>query len=218
MFNATDVDNDLLVQSRFKNLRLWEAMGGKSALECSANCGVSYQTFISLLNLRISPFNGRVKSEIRKFTDSAKKIASYYNMLVEDLFPLSLYSLNLPNIVERQYSSPELLPLLAASKEPSLLPTPYATVESMELQSAISELLKTLKPREASILKRRFGLGGYRHHTLDEVAIVFGVCKERIRYIELGALTKLRHVSRSQHLLGFLDREERESHHSLIAK
>jgi len=73
------------------------------------------------------------------------------------------------------------------------------------LKHATSEILETLTPREAKVLRMRFGIGMNTDHTLEEVGKQFDVTRERIRQIEAKALRKLRHPSRSEHLRSFLD-------------
>jgi RNA polymerase primary sigma factor len=60
----------------------------------------------------------------------------------------------------------------------------------------ISMILATLTPREETILRKRFGIGEKRTHTLEELGQEFGLTRERIRQIEAKALSKLRHPSR----------------------
>ena len=78
-----------------------------------------------------------------------------------------------------------------------------ATSES--LKNAINGVLDEMPPREAQVLRMRFGIGMPSDHTLEEVGRQFGVTRERIRQIEAKALRKLRHPCRSQGLRGFLD-------------
>jgi len=65
----------------------------------------------------------------------------------------------------------------------------------------------TLTPREAKVLRMRFGIEMNTDHTLEEVGRQFNVTRERIRQIEAKALRKLRHPSRSEKLRGFLEGE-----------
>ena len=68
------------------------------------------------------------------------------------------------------------------------------------LRSKVNEVLETLTPREAEVLRLRFGLKDGTPQTLEEVGKEFNVTRERIRQIEAKALRKLRHPSRSKHL------------------
>ena len=83
------------------------------------------------------------------------------------------------------------------------IPADAATAES--LKNAINGVLDEMPPREAQVLRMRFGIGMTSDHTLEEVGRQFGVTRERIRQIEAKALRKLRHPCRSAGLKGFLD-------------
>jgi RNA polymerase primary sigma factor len=73
------------------------------------------------------------------------------------------------------------------------------------LRDATKEVLDTLTPREAKVLRMRFGIEMNTDHTLEEVGKQFDVTRERIRQIEAKALRKLRHPSRSERLRSFLE-------------
>ncbi|MDO9597840.1 MAG: RNA polymerase sigma factor RpoD [Azoarcus sp.] len=73
------------------------------------------------------------------------------------------------------------------------------------LRDATGEVLDSLTPREAKVLRMRFGIEMNTDHTLEEVGKQFDVTRERIRQIEAKALRKLRHPSRSEKLRSFLD-------------
>jgi RNA polymerase primary sigma factor len=75
------------------------------------------------------------------------------------------------------------------------------------LRDVTKEILDTLTPREAKVLRMRFGIEMNTDHTLEEVGKQFDVTRERIRQIEAKALRKLRHPSRSEKLRSFLDTE-----------
>ena len=116
--------------------------------------------------------------------------------------------------------------ILKISKEPISMETPIgddddshlgdfiedtATVAPVDaavytsLRDATKEVLDTLTPREAKVLRMRFGIEMSTDHTLEEVGKQFDVTRERIRQIEAKALRKLRHPSRSERLRSFLD-------------
>lgn len=82
-------------------------------------------------------------------------------------------------------------------------PSDSADFEGMG--ETVREMLNTLTPREAKVLRMRFGLGMNTDHTLEEVGKQFDVTRERIRQIEAKALRKLRHPSRAERLRSFLD-------------
>jgi RNA polymerase primary sigma factor len=75
------------------------------------------------------------------------------------------------------------------------------------LRDVTKEILDSLTPREAKVLRMRFGIEMNTDHTLEEVGKQFDVTRERIRQIEAKALRKLRHPSRSDKLRSFLDTE-----------
>ncbi|MBV8030404.1 MAG: RNA polymerase sigma factor RpoD [Betaproteobacteria bacterium] len=87
----------------------------------------------------------------------------------------------------------------------TLAPSDAATYAS--LRDVTKEVLDTLTPREAKVLRMRFGIEMSTDHTLEEVGKQFDVTRERIRQIEAKALRKLRHPSRSERLKSFLDQE-----------
>ena len=84
-------------------------------------------------------------------------------------------------------------------------PEPSEVASATILREVIERELNTLTPREAHVIKLRFGLYDGRTRTLEEVGKEFDITRERIRQIEAKALRKLRHPSRARHLKGFLD-------------
>ena len=84
-------------------------------------------------------------------------------------------------------------------------PAPAEVASHTLLKEQLSDVLQTLTPREAKVLRLRFGLEDGRSRTLEEVGKEFNVTRERIRQIEAKALRKLRHPSRSKKLKDFLD-------------
>jgi len=85
--------------------------------------------------------------------------------------------------------------------------SPADTVANTDLRKRVREVLKTLTPREEKVLKMRFGIDVASEHTLEEVGKDFSVTRERIRQIEVKALRKLRHPSRSKKLQSFFEKE-----------
>jgi RNA polymerase primary sigma factor len=93
---------------------------------------------------------------------------------------------------------------LGAFVEDDTTPTPTETAYSNLLRDKIEAVLTTLSPREARILRLRFGLHNGRSYTLEEVGQKFGLTRERIRQIEGKALRRLRHPRRSRQLRDYL--------------
>ena len=89
--------------------------------------------------------------------------------------------------------------------EDSNMQSPLDVATSESLREATREVLESLTPREAKVLRMRFGIEMNTDHTLEEVGKQFDVTRERIRQIEAKALRKLRHPTRSEHLRTFLD-------------
>src|SRR4051812_31333645 len=135
-----------------------------------------------------------------------------------------------PALLAQKMEMPEekIRKILKISKEPISMETPIgddddshlgdfiedqgtmAPVEAAvyaSLRGVTKDVLDTLTPREAKVLRMRFGIEMNTDHTLEEVGKQFDVTRERIRQIEAKALRKLRHPSRSERLRSFLDTE-----------
>ncbi len=91
--------------------------------------------------------------------------------------------------------------------EDVIIESPVDSASSEGLGEATREILASLTPREAKVLRMRFGIDMNTDHTLEEVGKQFDVTRERIRQIEAKALRKLRHPSRSEQLRSFLEIE-----------
>ncbi|HTM70697.1 MAG TPA: RNA polymerase sigma factor RpoD [Luteimonas sp.] len=85
--------------------------------------------------------------------------------------------------------------------------SPIEATTNTNLMETVRDVLAGLTPREAKVLRMRFGIDMNTDHTLEEVGKQFDVTRERIRQIEAKALRKLRHPSRSEQLRSFLDIE-----------
>jgi RNA polymerase primary sigma factor len=135
-----------------------------------------------------------------------------------------------PALLAEKMEMPEekIRKILKISKEPISMETPIgddddshlgdfiedlATVSPSDaavnasLRDVCKDILDTLTPREAKVLRMRFGIEMNTDHTLEEVGKQFDVTRERIRQIEAKALRKLRHPSRSEKLRSFLEGE-----------
>ncbi len=92
--------------------------------------------------------------------------------------------------------------------EDTTLESPVDFATTSGLSEAMKEVLATLTPREAKVLRMRFGIDMNTDHTLEEVGKQFDVTRERIRQIEAKALRKLRHPSRAEKLNSFNENED----------
>lgn len=86
--------------------------------------------------------------------------------------------------------------------------SPIDAATNFGLSEAVQKVLGSLTPREAKVLRMRFGINMNTDHTLEEVGKQFDVTRERIRQIEAKALRKLRHPSRAEQLRSFLEDQE----------
>jgi len=111
----------------------------------------------------------------------------------------SLASLDMPlNDEEEKNCFMDLLQNQSAS-------SPEDEALAKTIRERLSEVLDTLLPREAEILKLRFGLSDGTSHTLEQLGSIFGITRERVRQIEKKALMKLRHPKRSIRLKEFVE-------------
>ena len=184
---------DLRVESRFKNAVLYNALyarfGKPVIATASMVIGVRPGKLSALLCLRANPF-----FRDGTYRPVAVTIAEYLDQQPEDVFPASLYALNLPRVVVREFSSPQVISLQEAAAQ-KLLPASMSGDDNFTRREALYESLSHLTPRQEKVLKLRFGLDGLGERTLDELGQEFGVGKERIRQIEAKALRMLRHPS-----------------------
>lgn len=94
--------------------------------------------------------------------------------------------------------------------EDTLTVAPSDAVQNTSLSDTVRQVLDSLSPREAKVLRMRFGIEMPSDHTLEEVGKQFDVTRERIRQIETKALRKLRHPSRADKLRSFVDMTEKD--------
>jgi RNA polymerase primary sigma factor len=93
-----------------------------------------------------------------------------------------------------------------------MIEAPDVTYDRAEFREQMTEMIATLTPREAEILRLRFGLDDGKELTLNQIVKMFGqdyLTIERVRQIEAKALRKLRHPSRSRKLRTFYDEHKR---------
>ncbi len=89
--------------------------------------------------------------------------------------------------------------------EDTTMPLPQDVATQDNLKNVLEKILNDLSPREAKVLRMRYGIGMNTDHTLEEVGKFFGLTRERIRQIEAKGLRKLRHPTRSEALKSFTE-------------
>jgi RNA polymerase primary sigma factor len=119
---------------------------------------------------------------------------------VDELIKVSLTPISLDSPVGDQEDW-----LLGDSIEDRNALVPVDVASRQLLKEDVEEVLGTLTPREQRIIQLRFGLEDGRSRTLSEIGKEFNLCRERMRQIEVKAIHKLRHPSRSRKLKGYLD-------------
>lgn len=110
----------------------------------------------------------------------------------------------LPLSLESPVNSDEEDSELGMFVEDQVTPTPVQSTYTKLLQEKVAQVLETLPPREARILKLRFGLEDGHSYTLEDVGLKFGLTRERIRQIESKALRRMRHPRRARQLKEYL--------------
>lgn len=194
--NDLPTHRDLLIQSRFRNNILWKALEGKSVAEVCRLLDMQQSVFGELLNLRRFPVHmSSFKSGRIVYTYQATKIATFFKMLPEDMFPLSLYQLDLPRVVEHEYESSKILPLMAAGNMLAL-EGPEEKIAACEEAQALSKAMEDLKPKQRAVLNLYYGLDGNNSHSLQEVGTILNITTERVRQIKLRAEARLRYPTR----------------------
>ena len=157
---------------------------------------MSYSTISRYIQLRESPITaqGTVKQ-------SAQRLCDYFGMMVEEVWSLEQLTPIECNRREVEFSYQELTRLENISD-------PVLSLESDQLKEVIDFTLDTkLTPREANILKLRFGFEG-DPLTLEQVGDMFDINRERVRQIEAKALRKLRHPTRLNRVRVCLGKDE----------
>lgn len=112
-----------------------------------------------------------------------------------------LQQITLPLLHLEQPSGDEMEAELGDFVEDTETPKPLEAVAQKMFSEGIGDILGQLTPREAAVLRLRYGLQGYQPHTLKEVGELFGLSRERIRQLEIGALRKLRWHHHGYHAL-----------------
>lgn len=164
--------------------------------------GVGITGLYSLVNLMEPPVG--VKGE---FIKPAKDLMEVLGACPSELWTDEQLTLRLDSNRTERVMSKEALQITLQSSARSLIGLDYPEQEMVEEDMArvMKDKLDSLTPREAKILRLRFGLDGVKEHTCEEVGKLFRCTRTRINQLEQRALLKLRHPSRSDDLKQFVE-------------
>jgi len=185
--------NDYRVKITIRNERLlaaMEGMGYKSVAEFSRNQGLNGVKVREIFSGKIPPLDREGNPK-----ELTKEILEILNLTIEKAFTEKQLKGFKKHTFEVKIEEEKLLQIISPAKNQEI------KVIEQEVKSKLSEILSTLTPREEKILRMRFGIGMNTDHTLEEVGRKFFVTRDRIRQIEARALRKLKHPSRSKHLM-----------------
>jgi RNA polymerase sigma factor (sigma-70 family) len=189
------VRNNLILQA-IKN------QGYTNVATFSKECEVSLTGLYGLINLKEAPLT--VDGE---FSKVAKQLMEALGACPVELWTDEQLTMRLKkNVVERVLNK-ESLQIALQNNARSLIGLDYPEQEIAEADSVrvISDKLDSLTPREAKILRLRFGLDNVKEHTCEEIGELFKCTGGRIQQIEAKALRKMRHPSRSDDLRNLLN-------------
>ena len=207
-------DAAVRVELKFKNARLYHAICDAAYKDknyhasytqgrVSEFCrfyGVPYGMVGQLLLLRLSPI---LKQPRNTYRPLCVTLSNILNIDCATLFPQALYAQSWPTSFSADVPLATFVGL-GAAKRLTLPPSSFEAVANRELRELMTAAVATLTPRETLVITQRFGLDGQGERTLEEVAQVYAVCRERIRQVEAKAMRKLRHPSRSRTLRPFV--------------
>jgi len=176
-----------------------ENAGYKSQAEFARAAGLTATEVTALVGLRTCPINYN-----GGFTQLAQTIMEVLGACPTDLWTNEQLSMRLRHSTAQcEMSKIELLPALGMNPIDLLeFAFPDDVLEQQQNKQVIENVLNTLTPNEAKIIKLRFGIGSVENEgeTLETIGKIFGLTGQAIRGIEAKALKKLRHYSRSDEL------------------
>jgi DNA-directed RNA polymerase sigma subunit (sigma70/sigma32) len=194
--------SDYSVEIKIRNarvLRLMRLAGLKRVSDLSRLSGVSQTRIATLINLKMNPMSNITGT----WKPMVLLLADALNCMPEDMFSDHQRTSFLASNKRSIEMSETEVDLLMDSREQVLLPDDV--VLAAQRKGHIVALLdEILTPRQADVLKKRFGLDGDGEKTLEELGSTLGVVGEGVRQIEIKALRRLRHPSNRKHLEAYL--------------
>ena len=199
----TDEVNPYLVKVSIRNNLIIKAIHKAGYRNVSQFCeqnGMAKTQLTELISFRTPPL-----TKEGEFREPAKKLMEGLCALPTELWTAEQLTMELKrNTSTKEVDLNAMLSVLGINAEEALQliapPRPDDELEEKEKNKLISEMLDTLTPREARVLRMRFGIG-CAEHTLEEVGEKLKVTRERIRQVEIQAMRKMKHPSRMGELL-----------------
>ncbi len=168
-------------------------MQGKSAAEVCRATGVARSSFDKLLHLQMAPITcWGCKPGTWKYLPSCERIAECFQRTTDMVFPLEMYCFTAEKVLNRAHGEVEMMSLENIADLPSPLLDPLDVLLSRDYQGILSNILDSLTPRKARVLRLRFGPEDGNAHTREEIGKEFGVTCVRIQQIEYMALNQIR--------------------------
>ena len=194
----TDEVNPYLVKVSIRNNLIIKAIHRAGYRNVSQFCeqnGMAKTQLTELISLRTPPL-----TKEGEFREPAKKLMEGLCALPTELWTAEQLTMELKrNTSTKEVDLNAMLSVLGMNAEEALQliapPRPDEELEEKEKAELVGEMLDTLTPREARVLRMRFGIG-CAEHTLEEVGKKLRVTKERIRQVENQAMRKMKHPSR----------------------
>jgi len=198
----TDEVNPYLVKVSIRNNLIIKAIHKAGYRNVSQFCeqnGMGKTQLTSLISLKTPPL-----TQDGEFRETAKSLMGHLCALPTDLWTTEQLTMELRrNTSTKEVDLNAMVAALGMNSEEALHliegPSPEKELEDKEAAEVVNEMLDTLTPREAKVLRMRFGID-CSEHTLEEAGRVLDVTKERIRQIEAKAMRKMKHPLRFEEL------------------
>jgi RNA polymerase sigma factor (sigma-70 family) len=193
-----EIVNEYRVRVTVKNnliLTAIERAGYRNAAGFCREAGMTPTALSGLITMKSPPL-----TVMGEFSDAAKKLMEILCLAPTDLWTSEQLTLRLRhNSAEREVNLDGMRAALGMNAEEALMlvaPSPEEVMETKDIQNLIEEQLSSILPREARVLRMRYGIG-CPEHTLEEIARALDLSRERIRQLEVQAMRKLKHPQRA---------------------
>jgi len=186
--------HDFRVEIRVKNAQLYNAImdSYQSVSAFSRASGLNLMMVGRYINFKESPLSsGKTSGYSGMWKKSALDIGEFLGIDMEELFPDDIKELKLESNMRGFDIDQEQM--MALRQEPD----PFDIKVDLQLKGAIADALDGLTAKEEKVITMRYGIGIERDFTLEEIAGKLCLTKERIRQIEIKAISKLRHPVRA---------------------